>query len=312
MFNLKQIPEDFKVKETINLKLLNKGGYKCYLLKKKNFTTNDAISLLSKKFRINFKDFGYAGNKDKKALTEQFISIKTNRDLKNFNFENIFLEFKGHLSDKIHLGNNLGNEFEIVVRNLSKKYAKINEIVNYFDEQRFSKNNVLIGKLLLQRKFKEICNLLDVNNLNKLSKKELRFYLHSYQSYLFNKAASTYLKKYKNYKKVEYSLGEFIFPKKSEKLKFPLISFDFKSGKKDKINLDILNSEGIKLDQFIVREHPWLIEETTYRDVFVKVKNFKTLKYIKDDLNSGKFKQIIKFSLPKGSYATILVKQMFD
>ena len=62
----------------------------------------------------------------------------------------------------------------------------------------------------------------------------------------------------------------------------------------------------------MIKKLPWLIEETSYRDVFVDVKGFKTLDYEKDELNEGKYKQVVEFELPKGSYATILVKEMFS
>ena len=67
----------------------------------------------------------------------------------------------------------------------------------------------------------------------------------------------------------------------------------------------------IKLDDFIIRQFPYLIEETVYRDVFVKIKDFKILNYEKDELNPEKFKEKISFFLPKGSYATMVIKQMF-
>ena len=51
--------------------------------------------------------------------------------------------------------------------------------------------------------------------------------------------------------------------------------------------------------------------ETVYRDVFVDVKNFKILEFAKDLLNPRAFKETISFELPKGSYATMLVKLMF-
>ena len=197
---------------------------------------------------------------------------------------------------------------------LIEKYNKIKYVVNYFDEQRFSRNNVLIGKLLLQKKFKEICEILNldvkspINSLNNVNKKLLKLYLNSFQSYLFNKVLSNYLKnKYKKHFSLKYSLGEFIFVDKFEKLKFPLISFD---AKLDKNYSKVLKDEGIRLEDFIIRAFPGLIEETSFREAFVKVKNFKTLGYSKDELNEGNFKQEISFSLPKGSYATILVKQM--
>jgi len=319
MYKIKQTAEDFYVKEIIKLNLKKKGEYKCYLLKKKNYTTFKVIELLSKFSFVKISNFGYAGNKDKNAVTEQFISIKGNKNLENFKIKDIELKFLGYLDKRINLGDNFGNEFEIIVRNLDKKYDKINFIVNYYDEQRFSKNNVLIGKYLLQKKFKEICEILNldaknpIDSLNKLNKKLLRFYLHAYQSYLFNKTLALYLKnKYKNYKKVNYSLGELIFVDKLEKIKFPLISFDAEFNKHNKIYLKLLKEEGIKLEQFLIKQFPFLIEETTYRDCFAKVKNFKTLSYEKDELNHGKFKQKTSFSLQKGSYATILIKQMFE
>lgn len=319
MYAFKSKPEDFYVKELINLKF-ETGKYSYFLLKKKNLTTSDSLNLISKKARLNLKYFGYVGNKDKNAITEQYISIfKGNKNFENLKINNVELRFLGYGKERINLGDNIGNEFTITVRNLDKKYEGINFIVNYFDEQRFSKNNVIIGKSLIKRNFEAACRLLNlntdnaVNSLNKLNKKLLRFYLHSYQSFLFNKAISEYLKdKYKNYKNVKYSLGEFVFVDKKEKLKFPLISFDTRFNKKDRVYSKILKKEGIKLDDFLIRELPWLIEETVYRDVFVDVKDFKTLSYGEDELNPGKLKQTIKFTLPKGSYATILVKQMFS
>jgi tRNA pseudouridine13 synthase len=319
MYKIKQVPNDFYVKELINLDL-SSGRYAYYLLKKKNLTTLKAIQSISDKSSINLKNFGYCGNKDKNAVTKQYISIfNGNKNLENLKFYNLELIFLGYCKKRLNLGDNFGNEFVITIRNLNKEYPKIDFIVNYFDEQRFSKNNILIGKLLIKRKFKEVCKLLNledknpINSLNKINKKILRFYLHSYQSYLFNEAVSEYLKnKYKRYKEIKYSLGKFIFVDKKENIKFPLIGFDAKFNKKDKIYLEILKRENVKLEDFLIKELPWLIEETIYRDVFVDIKDFKTLGYERDELNQGKFKQIISFVLPKGSYATILIKQMLS
>ena len=310
MFTIKQIPEDFFVRELIKIDIKKQGKYKCYLLKKKNFTTLKAIEIICRKFNLNLKDIGYCGNKDKNALTEQFISARTNKNIE-INNEGLKLEFLGHLDNKISLGNNLGNYFEIIVRNLDKKYNKMNNIVNYFDDQRFSRDNVLIGKLLLKRKFKEVSKILKVKSINEINKKILRFYIHSFQSYLFNLAVSNYISKYKNSEKLKYSLGELFFLNKYEKIKFPLASFDAKFSKKDRIYLKLLKKEDVKLDDFIIRQFPYLIEETVYRDVFVKIKDFKILNYEKDELNPRKFKEKISFFLPKGSYATMVIKQMF-
>jgi tRNA pseudouridine13 synthase len=166
MHKIKQIPEDFNVKELIKLKFDN-GNYSYYSLKKKNLTTPDAINLISKKLNINPKNIGYCGNKDKNAVTEQYISILKKN--KNLNLNNLELKFLGYGNKRINLGDNFGNEFIIAVRNLYKRYKKINIIVNYFDDQRFSKNNVLIGKYLLHGKFKEICEILNLDSINPLN-----------------------------------------------------------------------------------------------------------------------------------------------
>ena len=319
MYKIKQVPEDFYVKELINLNV-GSGRYSYFLLKKTNLTTLESLQVISDKSGINIKNIGYAGNKDKHAITEQYISIYNgNKNLENIKFKNLELKFIGFGNEKIKLGSNAGNEFLIIVRNLDHKYNKVKFIVNYFDEQRFGDRNIGVGKCLLHNKFKEACELLNLNpnnpieSLNKINKKELRFSLHSYQSYLFNEAVAKYLRnKYKKYKKIKYQLGEFVFVNKKIDIKFPLISFDTKFNNKDKIYLAILKKEGINLKNFLIRQIPWLIEETLYRDVFVDVKNFKTIKYEKDELNQGKFKQVIKFMLPKGSYATIVIKEMFE
>ena len=72
------------------------------------------------------------------------------------------------------------NRFEVFV-----KGEKINEsdfFVNYFGEQRFGKDggNILVGKSILKREFKEACNLLNLDvgsnylgNLKSLGRKKL-------------------------------------------------------------------------------------------------------------------------------------------
>ena len=74
MYKIKQIPEDFIVKEINDIILNNDGKYSYFLLKKKNYNTLNAIKAIAKKLKINEKDIGFAGNKDKEAVTKQTIS----------------------------------------------------------------------------------------------------------------------------------------------------------------------------------------------------------------------------------------------
>ena len=118
MFKIKQLLGDFYVKEIMKLNF-NNGNYGYFLLKKKNLTTLDSLNIITNKLKIDLRFIRYAGNKDKKAITEQYVSVyKRNKNLKLRNLE---LEFLGCGKERIKLGENTGNYFKIVVRNLNKK-----------------------------------------------------------------------------------------------------------------------------------------------------------------------------------------------
>ncbi len=331
MYKIKQIPEDFVVKEISNLEVSDKGIYGIFLLKKKNYTTSRAIERIAEKIGRPLKDFGYAGNKDKSAITEQFISIKNY--FKDLSMADIELNSVGKNSKPISLGDLLENHFEIAVRNLQKsvKIRKIIQIINYFDEQRFSENNMKIGKLLLKRKFNEaVENIKDetvnefikknpnnyIGALRLIPKKTLKIYLHAYQSFLFNKTVSQYLKsKCDDPRIVKYSLGEFVFPKncvKNEKI--PIIGFDIEETIAEIKNIldELMKKEEINARDFVFREFPELSSEGGARDLAVDAKNLDIGEFQEDELNKGKYKTRISFALPKGSYGTIVVKTTFS
>ncbi|NPA51988.1 MAG: tRNA pseudouridine(13) synthase TruD [Aquificae bacterium] len=149
---IKTRPEDFFVKEIKNLDIKEKGDYAYFLLTKKRENTIDILRKLSRKSQTPLKDIGFAGLKDKEAVTQQYISIKniTNSSLeklKNLKEENYSVEFLGFGDKAINLGEFEGNYFEIVIRDIKpSKIQKIEEKIpfvqkygfeNYFGEQRF-------------------------------------------------------------------------------------------------------------------------------------------------------------------------------
>ena len=92
----------------------------------------------------------------------------------------------------------------IVVREISKKNKiECNYLENYFDEQRLGvgNENVIVGKKLLKRDFKGICDMLNIQVINgdyvgalrRFDKRILRIYLHAYQSFLFNEVLKEYI-----------------------------------------------------------------------------------------------------------------------
>jgi|SRR3989344_950561 len=320
MYNIKLRIKDFVVKEVLDFNSIGDGDYGYFILNKIGLNTIDAISLLSRYLKTNRKNIGYAGLKDKNAETYQYISIfkPDLNKISKLQLENMSLEFVGYGKDPISIGCLEGNDFIITVRNLDCKYKKIKFFENYFDEQRFSSHNVEIGRNIVKRNYQIVSNLLkldssDVNSIKKHDKNILKFYINAYQSYLWNRVVAELLRKNKDYSEVDYSLGKFVFLKnKIKNFKVPLLNFDTEFNNKliEEVYNNIMKIEGISKGSFLIREVPELINEGVERDVFVDVKIKSS--FMEDELDKGKFKQILEFKLPKGSYATLLVKKMFS
>jgi tRNA pseudouridine13 synthase len=309
MYQIKQISEDFVVKEISNIKFLDKGSHVYFGLKKKNWNTLDVVKEISKRLGIFIKNIGFAGSKDKKAITEQLISVKSVKKerVERLQIKDTSLEFLGYGNEPITLGDLEGNYFEIVVRNLdSFDIEKPKRVVNYFGEQRFSKNNVEVGRSLVKKDFKKACEVLQleairndyIGALKTIPKRLLRLYVNAYQSFIWNSVVSELIKD------------------KIEIKEIPLIGFGTELNNYDekikKIINKILKKENLGLNDFIIKQIPELSLEGELRKVFVEVKDFKVLEKEKDELNEGKKKIKISFSLSKGSYATVVVKELFD
>lgn len=322
MYKIKQLPEDFYVEEVMKLEL-GEGDYSYFLLEKKKWNTLDLVEVIAKKLGIKVNRIGYAGIKDRNAVSRQYISIfKINKErVENLKIKNARLNCLGNGRERIFLGRLKGNKFRIAVRDLDKtSEKKIKNVVNYFDEQRFSGRNILIGRALVKREFSKVVKMLGlkiegrdyIGTLRGYGGRKLKFFVDSYQSYLFNEAVSEYLRsKYKNYKEVRYSLGEFIFVD-IKNFKFPVVGYltEFKNKEIEEIYLKLFEKEEINLKDFLVREFNEISSEGVERDLSVEVKNFK-FKSEKDELFKGKFKDILEFELGKGSYATIVIKNLY-
>ncbi|HLD10975.1 MAG TPA: tRNA pseudouridine(13) synthase TruD [Candidatus Nanoarchaeia archaeon] len=292
MYKTKEKPEDFIVEEMIDLD--NSSGPYLYIkLTKKQWNTLDIISILQKKLHIQRSQIGYAGLKDKQGITTQYFSLFriTKKQIEGLKIKDVVIKPLYNGSKAITLGSLKANKFQI---KLNEAPIKIDFIENYFGEQRFSKNNIQIGKCLITNNFKTAYKLITnqesnqpINELRKLDFHLLSLYLSAYQSYLWNKVTETYLE-------TKYSTIE---PKN---IQIPLISFDakFKNKKIEVIYKNILKEENITKQNFIIKQFPELINISKVRDLIVKILDFT----IEDNK--------ISFTLPKGSYATIVIEKM--
>ena len=325
-YTIKQVPGDFRVEEIPSLTGGNRGEYSYFFLEKTGLNTFEAAKAVAGKLGINVKRIGWAGNKDKDAFTKQMISIRRvkKKTVEKLSLRNIKLTYLGSGDEEITLGKLAGNKFIITVRNLGSSdcekikrnsgLLKENGIPNYYDEQRFSRSNPETGKLILEGKFREAAEKIfettvSAEKLKLLHKSQLLLDVHSYQSLLFNKMLGKYIKSScSNCETLRYSRGEFIFPKnKVENRKLPVIGFGTKlTGAAS----ELLEEEKITARNFVIRQIPQISSEGTLRDAFVKVNNFQLSSPEEDELNSGMKKIKLGFALPKGSYATVVVKAL--
>lgn len=181
--------KNFVVEEIPLYEFSGSGEHLILKIRKKNLTTMEMLNILSKNLNVKRSEFGYAGLKDKNALTMQYISInkKFVKNLKSLDsIENIKILDSTFHDNKIKLGHLKGNKFFIRIKKLNKidalklknicQFILDSGIPNYFGSQRFGKNgdNYLEGKEILDKKIK-------------IRDKQIsKFLISSYQSYLFN------------------------------------------------------------------------------------------------------------------------------
>lgn len=307
MYTLKQQPEDFIVTEIPQNLSIGDGPYAYVKLTKKDYNTQKALDILANHCHKRIRDIGFAGNKDRQAITTQYISIKfVGKDvIESFSHPDIQLEYLGQLNHPISLGNLEGNHFDIVLRDVTKEPTPKKTFFNFFGEQRFSTNNAEMGKLLLQQKFKEAYELLlqtklikeEIDNadyvrtISTVPLKILTLLVNSYQSYLWNESVNRAVTEY----------GDNL-----PSNEMPLVGFEseLENSPYEDILEELLQEEGMNQRSFIVPSLKQLSVGGSFREIIADVKDF-TLQKIDDSTYE------ISFTLGKGSYATEVVRQLF-
>ena len=148
---LRSSAEDFQVEEVYPDFNYEGGRYLVLEVEKKDWDTHHLIRELSGQLRISQKRFGWAGTKDKHAVTRQRISIMNldESELAKITLPDIKIRVLGRTNRGVGLGDLLGNRFKIKIkemncRDLPSRLARITEeirnllgIPNYFGTQRF-------------------------------------------------------------------------------------------------------------------------------------------------------------------------------
>ncbi len=187
-FHFRQTARDFVVEEIPLYEFSGEGEHLVMFVRKKNLSTNEMIGQIARYLGIKNRDIGYAGLKDKHAMTKQYISINKQYEeaLENFSHEGIKIISKTYHNNKIRIGHLKGNRFYIKVKKVNPTSAqKIDEALknisdfgmpNFFGYQRFGNDgdNHIVGEKIAKG---------DKRERNPRVKKLL---INAYQSHLFN------------------------------------------------------------------------------------------------------------------------------
>jgi tRNA pseudouridine13 synthase len=154
-------PEDFIVEEINSFEAHGEGEHLLLTLQKRGLNTAFVASALAKWAGIGEMGIGYAGMKDRHALTTQRFSIHLPKKIApNFDSLDIagvkLLEWQWH-HRKLPRGALAGNRFTLSLRDIEgektaieKRLEKIRDLglPNYFGEQRFGRERANVGMAL--------------------------------------------------------------------------------------------------------------------------------------------------------------------
>ncbi len=140
-------------------------------------------------------------------------------------------------------------------------------------------------------------------------------FFSAYQSFIWNECIKKVVRQNsKEVFSVDYEAGKLVFPRKwnpdAKLATFPLVAVDMKAPE-DRMKLinEVLKMEGMQLPEFLTEQHIFVARE---REVVLKPQGLVVYPAEDDELNEHRKKVKIEFTLSKGSYATIILKALFE
>jgi len=387
---IKEKPEDFIVEEIPLYPKPANGRHFVVMVKSKNWETNKLVEKLASSMKISSKAIGYAGIKDKRAVTTQVMTFSTSYEkISNINIPGVEIDILYKTNKPIAHGMLEGNVFNIRIRhveNIESFYEILGEIKeyggfpNFFGVQRFGivrPITHIVGKYLLEGDFenaimtyvatpikeedeksyearkylmethdfegalamfpkklnferriiKYLINHPDdwENALLKLPSNLIRIFIHAYQSYLFNKILSTRIKEgIPINRAIEGDIilkdtwdahgiyaDKRIIERTNKKIKegkcipsgaIPGYDVRLARGKMGEIERYAMKKHSVNPEKFKMPYMPWLASAGRRRPLFVPLKKIRW-KVEKNDV-------FLKFYLPRGCYATSLLREI--
>lgn len=317
MYVIKAVPEDFIVKEVGSPAPPGNGPYAYFVLQKRGWNTLEALEVIALKTNSTIKQFGWAGNKDRQAVTTQVCSAKNVAPaaLEKLTINGITITYLGQGGKPVVLGSHQGNEFIVTIRNLEEQTVFKQRFVNLFGGQRFGSHNAAIGRALVKGQWAVAIDHLShdakrssamrealsehptdtLGALRHLPHKLLQFFIHAYQSELWNSAAGV------------------LAGQGAAQQDIPIIGFGTTDADLERLPIikETCKAEAITPRSFVLKAIPTLSSEGGARQLYTDAHNLVVEKVQDDEMNPGKKKTLVRFSLDKGSYATEFIRQGF-
>lgn len=324
---LRASPKDFIVEEISLYEPSGIGNHLYVNITKESLTTSDVKNMLAQATGANIREIGCAGMKDKHALTTQTFSIPLQKNSPD-NIEEICKKIRSlpirlnwaklH-KNKLRIGHLLGNRFEIAISGFEmpvddalERAVGIGEVIkktglpNFFGPQRFGiegKNpqkgiEILNGKtefgnrwlqrFLVTSVQSELCNRylayrVKSGNFNRIVKGDIaKKYSTGGLFYVLDAEAEQ-----KRYDSKEISFTAPIYGPKMMKAKGEAEMIEMKVLKESRITTEQLGRVGAKGSRRLGR---LLVPDL--------------------EISSKEDKIVLKFSLPKGSFATTVLREI--
>lgn len=319
---LKSCNEDFRVDEIMPVSPSGEGEHLWLLIEKNGENTDWVAKALARHISVKPMAVSYAGLKDRHAVTTQWFSIHLpgmpDPDLSVFESGQIKILKSVRHDRKLKLGTLSGNQFGIVIRDLTQINESLEErllkikktgVPNYFGEQRFGRemSNLSNAEKLFAGKMKRI------------KKHQRGLYLSSARSWIFNCVLSERIKQ-NNWN--QYVPGD-VFMLDGKSACFP---DDQSEDTIDRINNmeihptgplwgdgdSMAKSECLEIENIIAQDHMSLATglanarmKQERRSLRLKVNNLEWEFVDSNNLH-------LKFDLVSGTFATMVIREIIS
>ncbi len=313
---IKTQADDFIVEEQLPFQADGTGEHAFIQIQKQGENTDYVARALARVANVRQRDIGFAGLKDRHGLTTQWFSVwlpgKADPDWSDIETDNINVLQSTRHSRKLKRGVLTGNQFHLLIRNLSGDKArcehqfeqiKTQGFPNYFGEQRFGLQGQNIKTALAL-----------FSGMRKIKRQQRGIYLSAARSYLFNHILAHRVKNNHWDQVLENDI--LMFTDSKSYFKAEIVDAELRQ----RVNNGILHPTGCLYGKGEILAHEQTLVDD-YHELTAGLVKFdlqsdrRVLRIIPQNLqwqflNPQQLR--LSFFLPAGSYATALLREVIN